>query len=375
MSYKKVKLGEIAGFVNGYAFKPSHWGTIGKKIIRIQNLTDINKPFNRTSIEVDKKYNVTKGDILVSWSATLDVFEWNDDEALLNQHIFKVVPDFKILRKDYFKYALKRTIEGMLKFTHGSTMKHINRGDFLETKIPLPPLEEQKRIAAILDKADALRRKRQQAIDLSNQFLRSVFLDMFGDPVTNPKGWKMDKVGRFTECIVPGRDKPKSFTGTIPWVTTNDLMHLDCTSKPQKFIGLSSEEISQVNARIIPAGSVLMTCVGDLGVISIAANEMVINQQLHSFQCSKEINNLFLMFALSFQKHFMFKMASNTTLPYMNKTICNSIPIIVPVLSLQMKFANVFTKAQIFKQSLNSAMENDTLLFTSLSQKAFKGEL
>ena len=68
-----------------------------------------------------------------------------------------------------------------------STFKQVSRSHIEELEISLPPLEEQKRIAAILDKADALRRKRQQAIDLTDQLLRSVFLDMFGDPVTNPK--------------------------------------------------------------------------------------------------------------------------------------------------------------------------------------------
>ena len=68
-------------------------------------------------------------------------------------------------------------------------------------EIPLPPLEEQKRIAAILDKADALRRKRQQAIDLTDRLLRSIFLDMFGDPVTNPKGWEVEPLEHIGQII------------------------------------------------------------------------------------------------------------------------------------------------------------------------------
>lgn len=136
MSWPLAKLGDIAEFVNGFAFKPSHWEESGKKIIRIQNLTDAAKPYNRTSLEVPEKYIVRAGDILVSWSATLDVFEWSDEEALLNQHIFKVVPNYALVDKAYFKFAIKNAIESMLQFTRGSTMKHINRGDFLSTEIP-----------------------------------------------------------------------------------------------------------------------------------------------------------------------------------------------------------------------------------------------
>ncbi|POC15472.1 type I restriction endonuclease subunit R, partial [Vibrio vulnificus] len=69
-------------------------------------------------------------------------------------------------------------------------MPIVNKTTFSELEIPLPPLEEQKRIAAILDKADAIRQKRKQAIALADEFLRSVFLEMFGDPVSNPKGWE-----------------------------------------------------------------------------------------------------------------------------------------------------------------------------------------
>jgi type I restriction enzyme S subunit len=248
--------------------------------------------------------------------------------------------------------------------------------DFLKNlNIPLPPLNEQKRIAAILDKADAIRRKRQQAIQLADDFLRSVFLDMFGDPVTNPKGWKVEAVGNVVDCIVPGRDKPKSFTGDMPWITTNDLKHMGITAKSEKAIGLSEAEIQNVKARIIPKGSVLMTCVGDLGVISIAGNNIVMNQQLHAFLINEKIKRVFLMYALSFQKCYMLKMASSTTVPYMNKTVCNSVPIILPDVNLQDKFEAIYLKLNASLNDQIASNEFNSELFNSISQKAFAGEL
>jgi type I restriction enzyme S subunit len=239
----------------------------------------------------------------------------------------------------------------------------------------LPPLDEQKRIAAILDKADAIRRKRQQAIDLADDFLRSVFLDMFGDPVTNPKGWEINQVGKIVDCIVPGRDKPKSFTGQMPWITTNDLNHLGTTCVSEKSMGLSDEEINAVKARIIPQGSVLMTCVGDLGIVSLAGNDMVMNQQLHAFIPNELIEKEFLLYALSFQKHYMIKMASSTTVPYMNKTVCNSVPIILPPVQKQREFAAIYKSSCGIKDKLNLTEHTKDTLFSSLSQKAFTGEL
>lgn len=230
-----------------------------------------------------------------------------------------------------------------------------------------------KRIAAILDKADAIRRKRQQAIKLADDFVRSVFLEMFGDPVTNPKGLEVKPVGEVADCIVPGRDKPKSFTGSIPWVTTNDLNHLDFTHCSKSNIGLSEEEIKNVRARVVPNNSVLMTCVGDIGVISISASDMVINQQLHAFLPSEEYVSTFLAYALSFQKSYMVSMASSTTLPYMNKKICNSVPVTVPPFQLQLQFENIFLHVAKLK---NKLVNQDIIpLFNSLSNKAFSGKI
>ena len=100
----KVNLYDVAKFINGYAFKPSDWHGEGRKIIRIQNLTNESKAFNRTNTDISEKYRVKKGDVLVSWSATLDVFVWQDEEdAWLNQHIFKIDHDRKLVDKCYLK--------------------------------------------------------------------------------------------------------------------------------------------------------------------------------------------------------------------------------------------------------------------------------
>lgn len=145
------KLGE---FINGAAFKPTDWSEEGVPIVRIQNLTNPEKPFNRTLREVDERFHLKNGDILVSWSATLDVFVWEGGEAYVNQHIFKVVPS-EHLENRFIRYALKLSIQELLnsEHLHGTTMKHVNRKPFLAHPVPIPPLNEQKRIA---DKIDTL---------------------------------------------------------------------------------------------------------------------------------------------------------------------------------------------------------------------------
>ncbi|MEP4380734.1 MAG: restriction endonuclease subunit S [Alphaproteobacteria bacterium] len=150
--WARVTLGDVAEYINGFAFKPSDWEESGLPIIRIQNLTDEDKEFNRSKREVEERYRITNGDLLVSWSATLDAFVWTRGEALLNQHIFKVVPHTELDKRFVF-YLLKKSIEELKKseHMHGSTMRHINRGPFLAHPAYLPPVAEQSRFADRLD--------------------------------------------------------------------------------------------------------------------------------------------------------------------------------------------------------------------------------
>ncbi|ACZ39516.1 restriction endonuclease subunit S [Sphaerobacter thermophilus] len=141
-------------YINGLAFRKSDWGDEGLPIIRIQNLTDPSKPFNRTSRQVDPVYIVHRGDILLSWSATLDAFTWRGETGVLNQHIFKVVPDNRLVHSPYLYHLLRHAIDLLKQSSHlhGSTMKHINRGPFLSFQVPLAPLAEQRRIVAEIEK-------------------------------------------------------------------------------------------------------------------------------------------------------------------------------------------------------------------------------
>lgn len=108
------------------------------------------------------------------------------------------------LDKRYLLRYLESQSSHILKHAKGATVKGITLDVLRDLDVPLPPLKEQKRIAAILDKADNLRRKRQQAIQLADKFLRAVFLDMFGDPVMNPKGWDTVDLGSVLESIDSG---------------------------------------------------------------------------------------------------------------------------------------------------------------------------
>jgi len=298
-------------------------------------------------------------------------------KAAINEHVFRIAIDKQIGFSKYVYFFL-RSLGGkkqILNDFRGATVGGISRQFIESTKIPLPPLEDQIRIAAVLTRTEKLIAKRKEGIKALNELLKSTFMDMFGDPVMNKKRWDVKTAIDYAGCIVPGRDKPKSFSVGTPWVTTNDLVHLGFTEKSKSDIGLSDDEIKEVRARVIPQGSVIITCVGDLGVATLARVNMVVNQQLHAFQCHNSINNIFFMHAISFQKAFMYKRATKTTVPYMNKTVCNSIPMICPPLTLQNQFASIVEKVESLKIKYTQSLTELENLYGTVSQRAFKGKL
>ena len=132
-------INDIAEYINGYAFKPSDWGNLGKPIIKIKEMGSgiaSDTPRN-TGESIPERYNVTAGDILFSWSATLSAKIWDEEDGLLNQHLFKVIPHGGISREFVLQSILK-TLDEFSNLTTGSTMKHIQRGKLKEVHIIVP---------------------------------------------------------------------------------------------------------------------------------------------------------------------------------------------------------------------------------------------
>lgn len=141
-------MGPIAEYINGRAFKPSEWEKHGRPILRIQNLTRSSNTVNRYSKAIEEKYIVSNGDLLISWSATLGAYIYKGEQAVLNQHIFKVLP---YIDKLFLFYLVTNYIRELKGKVHGTGMQHITKGKFENTAVPLPPLPEQHRIVAKIE--------------------------------------------------------------------------------------------------------------------------------------------------------------------------------------------------------------------------------
>ena len=145
-----------------------------------------------------------------------------------------------------------------------------------------------------------------------------------------PNDWLACRIGDVCDFIVPGRNKPRHFDGEIPWITTPDLE--DGRGVTMSRIGLcvSRAEARAIGSKVVPQGSVLMSCAGELGITAITRAEVVINQQLHAFIPSLQVHSVFLLNAIGRQKNQIDGLATKTAVPYLNKGNCNSIRIPLP---------------------------------------------
>ena len=379
----RVQLGDVADFINGVAFKPADWEESGRRILRIQNLTDPTKPFNRTNRAVAKKYEVAPGDLLVSWSATLGVFVWEGpDTALVNQHIFRVEPDAGRIDPNYLRHMLADALVEMERHLHGATMKHVNRGEFLATTIPLPPLAEQKRIAWILDAADALRAKRRKALAQLDTLLQSTFIDMFGDPVTNPMGWEMVNGGRVSRRLTVGIVvKPASYyqpTG-VPAIRSLNVRTNKIEIASLVYVSAENNEGRLKKTRVWK-DDVLLVRSGQPGTAAVVPAELDGVNAIDILILTPDQHVAHPVYLSNYfnsagGKRMVLGAQRGQIQKHLNVGSLRSAPIPLPPLDLQCRFSAIVESVECQKASQRAHLDELDTLFASLQSRAFRGDL
>lgn len=263
----------------------------------------------------------------------------------------------------------------------GAAIPHVNKNHLINISVPLPPLDEQKRIAAILDKADAIRRKRAQALELADEFLKSAFLDMFGDPVTNPKGLNvipLKEAATFLSGGTPSKSNAEYWQGEFPWVSPKDMKRSEISDSVDH---ISHTVFKETNLKKVPQNTILLVVRGMILAhtvpLAITTREVAINQDMKAILPKQFINSHFLLGCLLAQHgNILNKVA---TAAHGTKRLemreVESLPILNPNFSKQKLFANVWEKTKRIRLKLNATSKQNHDLFNSLVQRAFHGEL
>ncbi|CAH6856756.1 putative Type I site-specific deoxyribonuclease [Vibrio chagasii] len=311
-----------------------------------------------------------------------------DMQGLATTELVPMLPDPTRLDRRYLAHYLRsnRFVSWISDQVAGAKMPRVSMKVFWDHEIPLPPLDEQKRIAAILDKADAIRQKRKQAIALTDEFLRSVFLDMFGDPVTNPKGWEVKNLSDFyvdpkngTKCGPFGSAlKKEEFveTGIPVWNMDNislkgvffDSPKLWIT--PEKYEEISSYSVEQGDVIISRAGTV-----GKMGVVRSVHERSLISTNLIRVRFSEQLLPEYFVALMTNCRGRVgrLKTGPDGSFTHMNTGILDKLEFPYPPLPLQQKFVQILDDVNAYLEKQED--KKIETLFASLSQQAFSGQL
>lgn len=272
-------------------------------------------------------------------------------------------------------------VADMVKKATGANYPAVSDKIIKESEIPLPPLTEQKRIAAILDKADSLRRKNQQAIQLADRFLRAVFLDMFGDPVTNPKGWKVQKlrdialiqIGPFGTQL----HKEDYVEGGIPLVNPTHIV--EGKILPNYSLTVTANKHADLAEYHLRIGDIILGRRGEMGrcaVISqIEENWLCGTGSLFIRPQQTGVFSEYLCKLLSGKaiKRYLEAESQGATMANLNKTIVGNMDVPIPNSDALAKLSVLQEKVLVSLQK--HILSGEQSLFNALSQKAFAGKL
>lgn len=374
--WKYKKLGEVATYINGYAFKPDQWKESGTPIVRIQNLNNENAPYNYYDGEVPDKVKIQNGDLLISWSASLGAYIWHGGNAFLNQHIFKVAFDKTDIDKFFLKYAVTSKLAAMAEQVHGATMKHIVKKDFDNTQIPYPPLSTQLAIVSELDKINELiRLKKEQLKDFDN-LAQSLFYEMFGDPVENEKGWEVKKLKDISREIGDGLHGTPEYsevdTGCY-FINGNNLENGTIVIKENT--KMVSEKTKAKHYIEMDDFTILVSINGTLGKVAFYNGENVILGKSACYIKLEAYNDKKYIFELlksDYFKRYAESECTGTTIRNVSLKSMRNFRCLLPPLPLQRLFAQRIEQIEREKSEVQKSIQDLETLLASRMQYWFE---
>ena len=391
MSFPKMKLGECAEIHSGSTPRtnnPDFWdGDITwvtpKDLSKLKSkfISKTESKITQLGFDSCSTKLLPENSVLFSSRAPIGHVAINTIPMCTNQGFKSFVPKADLLDSQYLYYWLKANKEYLQDLGVGATFKEISKTVIANVEIPLPPLAEQRRIASILDQADELRQKRQQAIEKLDQLLQATFIDMFGDPVSNPKGWDLKPVGEISESKLGKMlDKKKQSSendqykylrnANVQWFKfdLSDVFDMEFNEKDRKNCELKF-------------GDILVCEGGEPGRAAIWKNDLencFFQKALHRVRLdmTQILPEYFVWLFWFYSKNGGFDdHITVATIAHLTGVKMKAMQIPIPPLSMQEEFQQKVNEIEVLKTTLENSSKLFESLFSSLQNQAFNGTL
>lgn len=345
------------------------------KYIGLEHLDSGSLTVNRYGLDVDLKGDklvMTKGDVLLGKrNAYLRRAAIAPHDGLFSAHGMILRPKENVIDKDFFPFFIASDyfFDEVIRISVGGLSPTVNWRDLKELEFNLPSLSEQKVLADKLWAAYEVKQSYLKMIEATQEMVKSQFIEMFGDPMTNDKQWPdfscLNEVTQIVLGSTPKSNNPSYWDGDIRWITPAEM------TDSSYFIFDTERHITEdgreaANLTILPEGAVLFSTRAPIGKVGIVGKEMCCNQGFKNFICSDKINNIFLYYTLKFKKNYLCALGTGTTFKELSKKTVESLRIIVPPIELQKQFEVYYKQADKSEFELRKSIKAIDAVIKSL---------
>lgn len=337
-------------------------------------------PFFTCSSVLDKYYDdkIYSGECLVFGTGGNATLHYINGDFATSTDCFVVRSSSSGILVKYVYYFLFGNISILEEGFKGSGLKHISKSYLNSIQIPIPPLDIQRKIINTLDKVLLLLEKRKEQIVVLDKLAKDTFIDMFGDPFTNPMGWEKKRIDEFATVKTggtPSRSVPSYWGGTIPWVKTGEIQR-NVIMDTEEFI--TEEAVANSNAKIVPRDTILIAMYGQGKTRGMAAKlgiNAAINQACAAILPNDSYNTDYLLFLLFQSYESLRAMGRGGNQPNLNLGMIKSYDVIFPDIVFQNEFSKKYSAIEDQKSRLKASLIELEKTYESIMQKAFNGEL
>lgn len=319
--------------------------------------------------------------VLVAGNGVLNAKYYNGKFNAYQRVYIIEVKNREELSTRFLYYFIDKYMEKLRDGSIGGIIQYIKLNHLTDITLSLPDLPTQNKIVALMDKASALVQKREESISQLDELLRAQFLEMFGDPILNPKKWKLESlssIGKFQSGGTPSKKNKKYWVGDFPWVSPKDMKRelisdsLDHISE-SVFSETSLKKISKHNILIVVRGMILAHSFP----VALNTREIAINQDMKAIELKSNYNPFFTLVCLVVMKDWILKFVSTAGhgTKKMSSESLDSLRIVSPPIKLQNQFETIYHNIQAQKETLIQSKSELEHLYNSLLQEAFRGEI